>query len=377
MNTVFTPCLKKNFPVLSIMLVLVAVALSAQIRAQASQLSLADILIALRSKKVTLADRNKILTEAINTRGTTFVLTPEIERELFGGGADRTLVDSIRQRTQIAKTSAPAPQTVESKPNPEPPKTEPVVAAAPPAPDFAFYEKRAVEAVAKGDFDGALVDYTKATEMNETAVSPRMGRARVYLEKKAYILAIAEFSRVIELDPKNALAFAGRAETYEKQGDAAAALEDYKKAFDLDPTIEPAKAAVEKHNAEQAKLAEKAAVKPAQDTEPPPAPPVVAKPVVMPEFIDLGYVTESNAIKMVKPVYPASAARSGVGGQVTVELEIDAEGNVTRAKAVDGSPFLRQASEDAAGRSKFKPAMSGDTAVKARARIVYKFVPTR
>lgn len=342
-------------------------AFSAQVHAQGNQLSLADILIALRSKKVTLADRNKILTEAINTRGTTFTLTPEIERELAGGGADRTLIDSIRQRTQIAKASMPAAsQPVESKPKTEPTKTEPAPAPAPP--DFAFYEKRAGEAVAKGDLDAALVDYTKATEMNETAVSPRMGRAGVYLAKNAYILAIAEFSKVIELDPKNALAFARRAEAQEKQGNAELALEDYKKAFDLDPTIEAAKAAVEKHNAaEQAKLAQKA--------EPAPAPPVVtAKPVVLPEYVDLGQINESSAIKMVKPVYPASAARSGVGGMVTVEVELDIEGNVIKAKAIDGSPFLRQSSEDAALRSKFRPAMSGDTPVKGRARIVYNFV---
>ncbi|MEO6052158.1 MAG: hypothetical protein ABIP78_12625 [Pyrinomonadaceae bacterium] len=53
-------------------------------------MSLADILIALRSKKATLPDRNKILTDAVQTKGTTFSMTPEIEKELAGTGADRT-----------------------------------------------------------------------------------------------------------------------------------------------------------------------------------------------------------------------------------------------------------------------------------------------
>src|SRR5436189_3908215 len=60
--------------------------------AQSNQLMLADILIALRSKKVTLPERNKILADAVVVRGVTFVLTPEIEKELADTGADRNLI---------------------------------------------------------------------------------------------------------------------------------------------------------------------------------------------------------------------------------------------------------------------------------------------
>ena len=375
MNPVFVSSrLKSNLPILvTVIIFLTAPVITAlSVCAQPNQLSLADILIALRSKKATLSDRNKILTEAINTRGTTFALTPEIEKELSVTGADRALIDSIRQRAQIAKGSQP----VESKPKPEP-KVETV--AAPVPPDSTFYEKRAVEAVAKGDLDAALVDYTKATEMNETAVSPRMGRAGVYLAKNAYLLAIAELSKVIELDPKNAIAFARRAEAHEKQGDAALALEDHKKAFDLDPTIEPSKVAVEKHRAEEKQRAEaeKQKAEQAKLAQKPEPPLEVAPPAAVPEFVDLGQINESRAIKMVKPVFPASAARAGMGGEVTVEIELDAEGNVTKAKAVSGSPFLRQSSEDAALRSKFNPAIVGNKAVRGKARIVYNFVNKR
>src|SRR5215813_1770035 len=71
-----------------------------------AQLSLADILIALRSKKVTLPERNKILTDAVLSRGITFSLTPEIEKELEATGADKDLVDSIRKKSTMVKTSA-------------------------------------------------------------------------------------------------------------------------------------------------------------------------------------------------------------------------------------------------------------------------------
>lgn len=60
------------------------------------QLSLADILTGLKSKKTTLAQRNKLLTDAVNERGVTFVLTAEIERELRATGANNTLIAAIR-----------------------------------------------------------------------------------------------------------------------------------------------------------------------------------------------------------------------------------------------------------------------------------------
>ena len=46
--------------------------------AQSPQLSLADLLIGLRSKKVSLPERNAILTEAVRQRGVTFAMTPEM-----------------------------------------------------------------------------------------------------------------------------------------------------------------------------------------------------------------------------------------------------------------------------------------------------------
>ena len=347
-------------PKLTIMLFLIVApmltAASIEVCAQANQLSLADILIALRSRKVTLTDRNKILTDAINNRGTTFTLTPEIEKELTDTSADKFLLDSIRKRPQIAKVSAVLPPPGERRPKVEPARTETVAA---PVPDYAFYEKRERESLAQNDLDAALVDFTKAIELDGSTVAVRMARGDLYAAKKSYVLAIADFTKVIELDPKNAVAYARRAELNEKQGDAALALDDYKKAYALDPTIESAKQAVERFNAEQAKLTEK------------PVP--VVSPVVAPDFVDLGQINETRAVKMEKPVYPANAARARIGGEVAVDIELDTNGNVTKVKAVSGSPFLRHSCEEAARRSKFKPATFGDKAVKAKARIVYSF----
>src|SRR5215203_1586951 len=92
--------------------------------AQSPQLSLADILIGLRSKKVSLPDRNTSLTEAVRQRGVTFAMTPEIEKELETTGAYPSLVDAIRQKIAASKPVPPVakPAVVAvATPSPTPP----------------------------------------------------------------------------------------------------------------------------------------------------------------------------------------------------------------------------------------------------------------
>src|SRR3954464_11881865 len=140
--------------VLSLVMSFILTAVAAHAQAP-SQLSLADILIGLRSKKVDLPDRNKILTEAILARGVTFSLTPEIEKELDATGADKGLVDAIRRKSMIVKTSAIVSPSVANK------SSVPNTVAAP-VQDYNFFMKRAEASAQKGDLDGALVDFGKA-----------------------------------------------------------------------------------------------------------------------------------------------------------------------------------------------------------------------
>lgn len=327
--------------------------------AQGTQLDLADILIALRSKKLTLPERNKILTDAVIARGITFSLTPEIEKELSVTGADKGLLDSIRQKSPIVKVAS----VVQSAPTETKPKPEPIATPAPP--DFSFYEKRANDSRSKGDLDAALADYTKAIEMNGSAIGALLGRGSVYQEKSSDTQALADFTKAIEVNPKNAFGYARRGEVYEKKGDLDLASADYKKALEIDPANETAKAGSSRVEAERAKIAKK--------PEPVPAPTTTTTQAV-PEFVDLGQLSESRAVKMVKPLYPQMAFGGEMGGKITVEVEIDTSGNVTSAKAVSGNPYLRKYSEDAARTSKFKPAQVGDKPVKAKGFIVYNFV---
>ncbi|MEO8574264.1 MAG: TonB family protein [Pyrinomonadaceae bacterium] len=319
-------------------------------RAQTPQLSLADILIGLRSKKVSLPDRNAILTEAVRQRGVTFAMTPEIEKELETTGASPSFVDAIRQKIAASK-----PTPTVAKP--------PVVAAVPtptPAPDFDFYQTRADQNAGKGEFGQALADYNKSLEMKADNAVAYIGRGKTHFSLKSYDLSVKDFDRALELNPRDSVAFLNRGVSFEKLGDTKKAMGDYQKAADLDPANDTAKGNLKRLQ----DAATAAAAAEAAQNVPPPTPP---------EFVTLGILSVANAVKMVTPSYSVIAQRSQVEGKVVVDLELDEMGEVVSAKASSGHQMLRGSAEDAAKRSKFKPAMYNNRPIKAKAQIVYNF----
>src|ERR1044072_1445279 len=214
---------------------------------QPAQLSLADILIALRSKKVTLAERNKLIGDAVKTRGITFALTPEIEKELQTTGADPLLIDAIR--TKIPGEKIAQNTSLRSLSNPG---ISPVSAPVPQ--DFSFYQKRGDGSLAKGDSDSAIADYSKAIELRSMEPSAYLNRGVAYLGKKSYDLSILDFSKAIELEPARSVAYLNRGNAFEKKGELQKALADFQKAADLDPNNDAAKASAQRLQAEIAKL---------------------------------------------------------------------------------------------------------------------------
>lgn len=341
-------------------------------RAQEVQLSLADILIGLRSKKVTLDERNKILADAVKTRGVTFSLTPEIENELETGGADVDLLGAIKSKSvKIIAAATPKPTPI---PTPAPiatPIPTPIPAS---TPDFAFYLNRADENNFKGDFDLAVNDYNKAAELNPSEISVYMHRGRAFSNKKNFDSAIADFSKAIELNPKDSSAYFNRADTYDKKGDVTQAAADYQKAVDLDATNEAAKSNLKRiQDAQQAKiLAETKKVEPPPVVQEQPKPQPASVNTV-PDMVELGQMNDV-AVKLATPSYPDMAKKMNAKGKVTVLITLDEEGKVISAKATSGHSLLRSASEDAARNSKFKPALAGNRPVKATGYITYNFV---
>jgi TonB family protein len=315
-------------------------------QAQAPQLSLADLLIGLRSKKVSLPERNTILTEAVRQRGVTFTMTPEIEKELETTGASPTLIEAIRQKGIVVKavaTSSPKPAPI---PTPTPP-------------DFIFYQTRADLNAGKGEYSLALADYNKTLEMKADNQVAYLNRGKTHFNLKSYDLSVKDFDKALELNPKDSVAFLNRGVSYEKLGDAGKAMGDYQKAVDLEPTNLAAKENLKRLRDAQAA---EAAAEAAKNAPPPP-----------PEFVYLGTLTSSNAVRMMMPTYSPIAQRSNVEGKVSVDVELNEEGEVVSAKATSGHQMLRGSAEDAAKRSTFKPGLYNGRPIKAKAVIVYNF----
>ena len=357
------------FALASLMLSLTVFSQIGQAQQQA-QLSLADVLIGLRSKKVTLDERNKLLAGAVSERGVTFSLTPEIETELVSTGANRELVEAIRQKSEkITVAAAPKPS---SAPISEPPS----IVAAEPAPDYIFYRKRADENNLKGEYELAVGDYNKAIELNPADSAAYYNRGRANSGRKSYDLAILDYNKTIELDPKDSNAYFNRGDIYEKKGNLQQAVSDYEKAVEFDAKNERAKNNLKRVRDEQAKTLTKPKT---QETsvipELPniPESPKVTESSVTPKTVELGLLN-SFALKLATPVYPEIAQKLNAQGKVTVQITIDEEGKVIFAKATSGSSLLRSPSEDAARKSKFRPTFVGTRPVKASGYIIYNFV---
>lgn len=328
------------------LLTLILAAVSA---AQNPPLSLADLLIGLRSKKATIEERNQILARAVIDRGVTFVNGPQIEKELIATGADDALIAAVRAKSQKpvpVATPTPAP-----KPTPTPAE---------------FYSKRADDSLEKGQVESALADYTEALKLKADDPNLYVSRGKALFRKKDFDRSVKDYDKAIELAPKTAVAFLNRGASYEQLGDVEKALNDYKAAADLEPASEAAKAEVKRI---EDQLAKAAAEKEAAEREAA----VKAAAAVVPEFLNLGSLSTENAERLVTPSYPAMARQSRITGKVNVEVEIDVEGNVTKADATAGHAMLRQAAEDAARRSKFKPALYNGNPIKAKGIITYSF----
>lgn len=93
----------------------------------------------------------------------------------------------------------------------------------------------------------------------------------------------------------------------------------------------------------------------------------------MPKTIS-GGVLNGKASTLAKPEFPAAARAVNAEDAVNVQITIDEAGNVISALAVSGHPLLRQAAEQAALQSKFRPTQLSGQPVKVTGVIVYNFV---
>ncbi len=98
-----------------------------------------------------------------------------------------------------------------------------------------------------------------------------------------------------------------------------------------------------------------------------------AQPTPKPLIARLG-VLNGKATTLIKPIYPAAAAKSGAAGVVIVDVTVDEKGNVVEAKSDYSSVLLRDAAITAARGSKFEPYTFQGKAVKVIGTLVFNFV---
>ena len=87
-----------------------------------------------------------------------------------------------------------------------------------------------------------------------------------------------------------------------------------------------------------------------------------------------GGILNGKALDLIAPAYPQAARDAGASGTVEVRVVFDETGKVIWAKAMTGHPDLRQAAEDAAWRTKFRPTILSGQAVTTSGVLVYRFV---
>lgn len=342
-----------------------------------TKLSLGDIFTGLRSKKVTIEERNKLLTEAVKSRGITFSVTPEIEKELEDTGAAKDLIEAIKEKAVVVKPNI-IPVSM-ATPNATPvPTPNPTPAPTPAQPDFSTFQKKGDSNFVRGEYDAAVVNYTKAIELNPKEPSVYLSRGLVYYNRKFYDLAVTDYGKAIELDPNETTAYYYRGDSYEKLGDLQKASDDYKKVVALDATNDEAKTSLQRVEAQlnQNKPKEPVTSTAAKtETNLPPAPAKteeLSKSAETPQMIEVGSMVEM-ASRLVQPTYPQGARSLSMGGSVQVNITIDEEGNPIAVKAVSGPPLLRNTCEEAIKKSKFKPVLVNNKPVKAKGFINFKF----
>ena len=82
-------------------------------------------------------------------------------------------------------------------------------------------------------------------------------------------------------------------------------------------------------------------------------------------------------VSAVAPVFPAIAATAHMSDDVSVEVEVNSEGVVSTAHAINAHPILGKASENAALRWRFAPDRGGDKTPVVRLTFSYRTMPLK
>ena len=105
-------------------------------------------------------------------------------------------------------------------------------------PNILGYLQRGFIAQMENNLDDAITYYSEVISLQPDSsmlAKAYAARASIYVNKREYNLAIADFTRTIEEDPNEVIAYYGRGTIYGISGEHNLAIKDYTKALELNP----------------------------------------------------------------------------------------------------------------------------------------------
>ncbi len=138
--------------------------------------------------------------------------------------------------TAAAREPAPPPAARAEREPAAAPAGE-AAAARPNAEEAAAFVQRGIVHRQKGDPDRAIVEFSRALQLDPRSAVAFQGRGNAFATKGDYDRAIADYSEALKLDPRLPLAYVNRGLAYVKKRDAARAIADYSEALKIDPRL--------------------------------------------------------------------------------------------------------------------------------------------
>ena len=221
------------------------------------------------------------------------------------------------------------------------------------------YYCRAMMLRDKGERDKALADMDEAIKLRGDKAPFYALRGLLYGDKNMYEKGLADLNRMIELMGGDATHYdyARRGDFYYELDKPEEAIKDYTRAIELKPDYQyhysDRATAYEKLGKKELAEADK---KKAEDLEPAGKAADPASGITTGDSRTVpGGVLNEKAVTLPQPPYPPAARAVRATGSVTVNIEVDTQGNVVKAAAASGHPLLRAAAVAAARQAKFKP----------------------
>ncbi len=95
--------------------------------------------------------------------------------------------------------------------------------------------RQGIEKSERGDFEGAIAEFTEALKINPNNVDAYYNQAVVYSQLGNFELAIANFSQALKFDPNFVQAYVNRGSIYLQLGNNERAMADFTKALKINP----------------------------------------------------------------------------------------------------------------------------------------------